>query len=221
MSAGLEFDSVELAFNGRPILSNIYMACEPGDIVGLLGRNGAGKSCLLQIVFGSRNATHKSVRINGQHLTGNYIGKKLVAYLPQDSFLQPYLTVYEHLKWFGMASYDRLGFPDTLLPALHQKPYELSGGMKRMLELILILNSPAPFCLLDEPFTGLAPVQVENAKALIRTATTHGKGVVITDHLHHHIRDISTKLYLLGEGSLYPVKDETELQRRGYLPMNA
>lgn len=62
----LEIDSVELDFWGKSILAGCYINCKPGEIVGLLGRNGSGKSCLLKIIFGSLNANFKHLRIDGK-----------------------------------------------------------------------------------------------------------------------------------------------------------
>ena len=88
----LETDSIQLAFNGRKILSDIYLKCETGTITGLLGRNGQGKSCLMQIIFGSLNC-EKSVRIDNlsqKNISGFH---NMLLYLPQFNFIPKSLSV--------------------------------------------------------------------------------------------------------------------------------
>ena len=89
----LEFDSLYLEFDLRKVLSSVYMKCETGNVVGLLGRNGSGKSCLMKIVFGSMRAEHKSIRIDGRYYPGNTPKKTLITYLPQDHFIPTFLTL--------------------------------------------------------------------------------------------------------------------------------
>jgi lipopolysaccharide export system ATP-binding protein len=68
----LEFDSLDLRFDGRRILSGTYIKCQQGEVVGLLGRNGSGKSSLMKVVFGTLGVEHKSVRVNDIALEGDY-----------------------------------------------------------------------------------------------------------------------------------------------------
>jgi lipopolysaccharide export system ATP-binding protein len=82
----LKIDSVQLAFKSRKILQDIYLECKQGEVIGLLGRNGSGKSSLLQIVFGTLNATYKHVSINGDVIQSGYLNNR-IAYLPQHNYL--------------------------------------------------------------------------------------------------------------------------------------
>ena len=81
--AVLEADSVELTFGGRKILQNIYLKIWSNQVTAILGRNGSGKSCLLQIIFGTLAPTYKSVRWNGQYVKSPYRKQGLVRYLSQ------------------------------------------------------------------------------------------------------------------------------------------
>jgi ABC-type branched-subunit amino acid transport system ATPase component len=93
---------------------------------------------------------------------------------------------------------------------------QLSGGWLRIFEILLILNSQAPFCLLDEPFTGLTPVFIERIKRILREAK-YSKGILVTDHMHKHIEEIADRLYLLVNGQTYPIRDRDQLITLGYL----
>lgn len=130
----LEFDSLDLAFGLRKVLSNVHMKCSTGEIVGLLGRNGSGKTCLMKIVFGSMQAEYKSVRIDGLPYAGNRPFKKRVSYLPQQSFMPPFLTVRESLKVYGIAEEELLATFPEYAEFMDLKPHQLSGGYCRLLE---------------------------------------------------------------------------------------
>jgi lipopolysaccharide export system ATP-binding protein len=88
----LKVDSVQLAFNGRKILQDIYLDCKPGEIVGLLGRNGCGKSSLLKMIFGTLNPDYKYISINDQYIKKGYVNNQ-IAYLPQHHYLPANLPI--------------------------------------------------------------------------------------------------------------------------------
>ena len=98
MADVLEVDSVTKRYSERIILSDIYLKCTTGDIVGLFGRNGTGKSTLLKIIFGIEEADNKFVRINGQKLSSQSRGFREISYLLQDTFLPKNITVSEVIK---------------------------------------------------------------------------------------------------------------------------
>lgn len=214
--ATLEFDSLYLAFGTHRILSSIYVKCTTGQVVGLLGRNGSGKSCLMQIVFGNLSAESKSVRYNGTSLMGNYMNKKTIAYLPQFDLLPSFITFEQALKFYSVDKNKiEAGFPE-LLEILKRKSSEVSGGQQRLFEVLLILYSQHPFCLLDEPFSGLMPVTIDRLKELILEERKN-KGIIITDHLHRQIRTIADELYVLTNGTTYQIKNDEQLIEYGYL----
>jgi ABC-type multidrug transport system ATPase subunit len=212
----LEFDSLELSFGDRRILSGIYMKCEQGEIVGLLGRNGSGKSSLMKVVFGSLDAEYKSLRLNGETLYGNYNRRRVIAYLPQNDLIPSYIPVGFAFSLFNVD----IGKINTIFPQIKDfinlKPSELSGGFLRLVETLLILHSPSPFCILDEPFTGLMPIHIEILKKLILDSKLE-KGIIISDHMHKHVTELSDRLYLLANGRTHNVKQKEQLVDLGYL----
>lgn len=212
----IEFDSIMLEFGMHRVLSAIHMACNTGEVVGLLGRNGSGKSCLMRIVFGSMAAQSKSVRIDGQYLTGNYMHKKRIAYLPQHDLLPEFLTFSSALNLFGVkADQIKNAFPE-LMDILKQKPHQVSGGQRRIFETLLVLYSDHPFCFLDEPFSGVMPVHAERLSEIICSEKSR-KGIIVSDHLHKQIRAIADRLYVLANGKTYPIQSEIQLVELGYL----
>jgi len=212
----LEFDSLHLEFGLRNILSGIYMKCQQGRITALLGRNGSGKSCLMKIVFGSMHASHKSVRINGTPLMGNYIRKQLISYLPQGHFLPDFVTIKKAFSLFQIRN-DAIekSFPE-FIELSRKGTGEISVGQRRLLEVLLVLYSSHPFCILDEPFSGMAPLQIERLQ-LVMNSVKVSKGILITDHLHRHVRSIADDVYVLNEGRTHYISDDEQLVRFGYL----
>lgn len=212
----LEFDGVQFGFDERPLLSGIYVKCETGKVTGLLGRNGSGKSTLLKIVFGALRAETLSVRINNKPVLPPAFRSREIVYLPQDSFIPNDLSLRKILKLYEVPE-SRLmeSFPE-LEEDFTLEADELSGGKRRLFEVLLLLYSKAPFCLLDEPFTGLTPVFVERLQEVIQQVKSK-KGIVITDHLYRQVISLSDTLYLLVNGKTHLIKNQEDLIQRGYL----
>jgi len=212
----LEFDSLTLSFDGLKILSSIYMQCQQGEVVGLLGRNGSGKSSLMKVVFGTLDAEHKSVRVNGVSIHGNYDQKRIIAFLPQEKLIPSYVSLHSAFRLFEIDIDEIISVAPAIKEFFNFKSQELSGGSLRLIEALLILYSPAPFCILDEPFTGLMPVHIETLKNIISKSKDR-KGIIISDHMHRHVTELSDRLYLLTNGKTYEVKERERLVELGYL----
>ncbi len=212
----LEADSIELAFGERKILQSIYLKIPSGNVTALLGRNGCGKSSLLQIIFGTLKPTYKSVRWDKQYVALPYLERKLVRYLPQHPLTPPSMRVEEAFKRYEAVPDASL--EDRWQRLKSQRFGELSGGERRFWETVLILFSPVTFVLLDEPFSHLSPIYIEQLKELI-TMQKSNKGILITDHLYREVLDIADQTYLLQNGATYLLTHpHRELAERGYIP---
>ncbi len=212
----LEFDGLEISFGERRILSSVYMKCEVGEVVGILGRNGSGKSTLMKIVFGSLRSYYQSIRINGKSLPGNRINQRLIGYLPQDELIPQSMKVHEALDLYKIDVEQLVEAVHELRNVLNLRPGELSGGLRRIVEVALILKTKNQFCILDEPFSGVMPLHIEKIKQLI-SEEKRNKGIIITDHLYRDVLSIADRLYILNNGTSYPVKSEDDLLKRGYI----
>ena len=215
MSHVLEFDSIRLSFNGRIILSDIYMKCETGKITGLLGRNGQGKSCLFNIVYGELPAEEKSVRFDKTSIPNAYTRPDLLLFLPQFDFFPRSLTVGRVCEDFQVDfSEMEKRFPE--FANRHKfKLKALSGGQFRFLQTYIILKAKSQFAILDEPFTHLMPLQIEKIIEVIKEEKEN-KGLLITDHIYRQIIDLSDNLYLLKDGRTHRIKDPVEVEELGY-----
>mgnify|MGYP001228262650 CR=1 FL=1 len=211
----MEISGVRLQFGERLILSDVYLKIEPGEVVGLLGRNGCGKSSLMKGVYGTLSC-EKSVSINDTSFHEVYKHPRLVRYLPQHGFIPKWLTLSRVFHDFDVELPPFM----KLFPEFQGREKSiirhLSGGMYRMVELYVILKSDTRFVFLDEPFTHISPIQIQTIKSLIHDERGR-KGILITDHLHSHIHDCCASVYLLQEGKTSIINEKKELTKLGYL----
>ena len=215
----LHVDSVTKNYGYNTILTNIYLSCKPGEIVGLMGRNGSGKSTLLKIIFGCLSAEYKHVRVGKKLIRNIFDRRNLINYLPQHSFLPNHLRIKTLIKLFCDKRNENLILANDLIePHLHKFITQLSGGERRLLEILLLVHSKANFILLDEPFNGVAPLYKDVIKQYINDqAKENEKGFIITDHDYRNIIEIATRMVLLHDGRTIAVKDQQELIDYGYL----
>lgn len=202
----LEADGIYLVFNNRIILSDIYLKCTTGEITGLLGRNGTGKSSLMKIIYGTLNPENKSVRIDGTHSPKALEQPDKITFLPQFHFFPKHLKIKKLFQNFDCNWQDFKELFPEFKPDENKRTEKLSGGEKRLLETYLIIQSNSLFSLLDEPFTYLMPLHIEKIKALILQKKEQ-KGFLISDHSYQNVIEISDDVYALKNGVLRLSKD--------------
>jgi lipopolysaccharide export system ATP-binding protein len=215
----LEIDSVSLKFWGRQVLSGCYLHCKSGEVVGLLGRNGSGKSSLLKIIFGSLKADFKHLRINDKIISKGYL-KGQIAYLPQQHFMLPFLKISEIFEAFSPLIKEQLLAEGLLNTDLSKRLDELSNGQQRFLECLWILSQSAVYILLDEPFSAMAPIQIEFLQKII-IATGQEKAIVLTDHMYRSLLAVSSRVVLLHNNAVYNISSDDDLIRYNYIPARA
>ncbi len=212
----LEIDGVLLEFGLKKVLQDIYFKAETGQITGLLGRNGSGKSSLLNILFGELNPVNKSIRLNGSFIDTTKKLNKDIKYLPQANFIPNALTLNRVFSDFNLDLSEFISHFPQFQKYYNSPMHLLSGGERRVVELYIILVSESKFCLLDEPFSEIMPLHVETFKQLM-IKEKEKKGIVITDHMYRHVLDISDNMYVLKNGKTYVAKDKNDLEKLGYL----
>lgn len=214
----LYVDSVVKSFDTHSVLTDIFISCKPGDIVGLLGKNGSGKSTLLKVIFGSAQADHKFIRIDGSVSNGLYLNNSKISYLPQHSFLPSHLKISTIVDIFcSRPEVNVVKNNEHVKPFLNNKAKELSGGERRLIEILMIVNTPVKYVLIDEPFNGVAPLYKSEIKQLVQQHA-QGKGFIVTDHDHVNILDLANRLILLHDGCTREISTADELRYWGYLP---
>ncbi len=214
----LHIDSLTMSYDNKVILSDIFLSCKQGQIKGLIGRNGSGKSTLLKIIFGTEKPNSKYVRVGNKIIKTISDSRHLINYLPQDNFLPKNIKIKTIIQLFlPKANRTIVLNNDFIKPLLNKKSQTLSGGEKRIVEILLIVHSNAKFVLLDEPFNGLSPIIKEYIiKYLKKMKPT--KGFIITDHDYENVIHVADKIVFLKEGFLKEIKNNSELIDLGYIP---
>ncbi len=218
MPSLLEIDSVIKSYDDRPVLTDIYLKCETGDIIGMFGRNGSGKSTLLKILFGILAAERKFIRIDGKVFDCPYKTKNELCFLPQHDFLPKYMKAAKAVELYLGKDAVETFFADNILKKLNNnKVSELSGGELRYLEIKLLLKTESKFILLDEPFNGVSPLLVEYIRGLI-VESSKTKGIILTDHDYKNVLDVANRYCLIYDGGIKTVTSKEGLIRWGYVP---
>ena len=208
-------DSIRLAFGTYNVLNGAWLRSETGKVTGVLGRNGCGKSCMFRSIMGELKTQGLFVKFNDTVVTGSDEMGRYVKYMAQKTFLPPKMPLKQIFEYFG-ADYEAFTedfprfamYPDTPVK-------ELSGGEVRIVEIWLCLCSDAPFCILDEPFSYLAPVAVEVIQKLIRRQKEK-MGIIVSDHNYEALLEIADEVLLLSDGYVHLIKDRSDLVRYGY-----
>ncbi len=215
MQHKFEADSILLEFGTKRILSNIYFRCETGQITGILGRNGQGKTCLMNIVYGNLNPISKSIRFDNVAIFQAFTRADLITYLPQFNFIPSHLTLKRIFADFELeyGEFERI-FPEFGIK-YKSSISNLSGGQRRLIEVYVIVKSYSQFSMLDEPFSHLMPLHIEKVIELLMIEKSN-KGFLITDHMFRYVTEICDNLYVLSDGKTHLTKDITDIEKLGY-----
>jgi ABC-type branched-subunit amino acid transport system ATPase component len=211
-----EIDNIELYFKSKRILSGIYLKAEVGKTTAILGSNGCGKSCLLNIVFGNLKSKYKLVRLDNNPILKPLYKTGLVKFLPQYHFIPNGMQLPNIFKLYDLNWEVFTSKFESFSKYRGQKIGHLSGGERRILETFIILKSKSKLVLLDEPFSHIAPIFVEHIKQIISEEKKH-KAIIITDHLYEHILDVADSIYLLKNGTTKKIEHLAELEDYKYI----
>ena len=202
-------------YKRRPVLRNVSIALQRGEVVGLLGPNGAGKTTCFYIVTGLIAADYGDIHLDGQDVTSlpMYRRSRLgVGYLPQEPSIFRGLTVEQNIRAvLEIIETDR-HTRETILEELlaefsishlrRTSTITLSGGERRRVEIARALASQPHFILLDEPLAGIDPIAVRDIRELVIHLKDRGIGVLITDHNVRETLEIVDRAYILHDGQV-------------------
>ena len=215
MKHQLTVDGVVVRFGERTVLQGGYITSQTGVVTGLLGRNGAGKSCMFRALMGGLKADYVSVHQDGEPLDISRIGLS-VKYLPQSRLIPESMTLRRAFQLYDVSFWEFAGLFPQFSGRYHTHLWEMSGGEARLAELYLVLMAGSDFCILDEPFSQIAPLHIEAVQKLIREKSRE-KGIIVTDHNYEAISKVADNLFVIAEGCTFPVESRDDLVRHGYL----
>lgn len=187
--------------------------CEifPGEVFGLLGPNGSGKTTIIKMILGLLKPSRGRLQVLGAH-PRNVRAKARIGYLPEESCLYPFLTAEETLLFYGqlfnLDRRERKHRTDELLDmvglahARDRQVGEFSKGMARRIGLAQALINDPDLVVLDEPTSGLDPVGCRQIKDLIRTLARRGKSILLSSHLLADVEDICDRVAILCNGDV-------------------
>lgn len=202
-------------YGARTVVNDVSLSVEQGEIVGLLGKNGAGKTTTFYMMVGLIPVGGGSVMLGKHTVTKEPMYRRAqlgVGYLPQEASVFRKLTVRDNLS--GVAETLRLSRKERkervdqlleefgLQTVAKQQGITLSGGERRRLEIARALVSEPQFLLLDEPFSGVDPINVQEVKQIILQLKEKNIGILITDHNAHEILSVVDRVYLMYEGKI-------------------
>jgi lipopolysaccharide export system ATP-binding protein len=234
----LELDQVALTIAGRPLVKQVSLSLQPGEVVGLLGPNGAGKTTTFNLVTGLLRPDSGQVVMNGQSIAELSMPLRArlgIGYLPQEASVFRNLNVRDNLllalQESGLPPGERRHRAEQLIEDFHLSAFahrlgfQLSGGERRRCEVAraLAVGEAGPrYLLLDEPFAGVDPLAVADLQGLIASLRDRGMGILITDHNVRETLAITDRAYILTEGSILASGSSREmasdpLVRRHYL----
>lgn len=211
----LETKGVEKTYSGRKVVSGVDILVKRGEVVGLLGPNGAGKTTTFYMVVGIVSPDQGRIIFDNEDITGLPIHERSrlgIGYLAQETSVFRKLTVRDNimavLETLPLTRAQRNSRLKELLDELNishlanSKAYTLSGGERRRLEITRALVTRPSFILLDEPFSGIDPIVVSEAQAIIKELKARGLGVLVTDHNVRETLSITDRSYLISEGKI-------------------
>lgn len=212
---GLVVSNIGKSFKKRPVLRDVSINIQRGEVVGLLGPNGAGKTTCFYIITGLIAPDYGTIAIDGEDITHlpMYRRSRLgIGYLPQEASIFRGLTVENNIRAVLEVVEPDRDQREALLDALlaefsishlrRTPALALSGGERRRVEIARALASQPAFMLLDEPLAGIDPIAVHDIRELVFHLKDRGIGVLITDHNVRETLELVERAYVLHDGML-------------------
>ena len=203
----LELKNIEKSFGEKKVLTGVSFKAEGGKAFGLLGRNGAGKTTSIRILMDVFPANSGEVMIDGKPIDYNKVG---IGYLPEERGLYPKKIIIDQLTYFaelkGMSRKEAVESIDYWLERLGMTEYRnkkletLSKGNQQKIQLITALAHNPDIVILDEPFSGLDPVNAMLLKDVVKEQIAKGKIVLFSSHQMSYIEEFCDSIAILNNG---------------------
>lgn len=200
----------------RPIVRDVSLTINSGEIIGLLGPNGAGKTTSFHMILGLIPCDQGTIQLNNHEISHLPMDKRArmgLGYLPQEASIFRKLTVEENIMAIlqtrpGLTEAQANQRMESLLQEFHiahlrdNLGLSLSGGERRRVEIARALATEPRFLLLDEPFAGIDPISISDIQRIVRQLTELGLGILITDHNVRETLGICDRAYIVIDGSI-------------------
>ncbi len=211
----LKSENLVKIYKKKRVVNDITIDVKQGEIVGLLGPNGAGKTTTFYMIIGFIKPEAGKILLDHEditHLPMYQRARKGIGYLSQESSIFRKLTVEQNimaiLQMQSLTKEEKNSRLEELLQELDisrlakRKAYSLSGGERRRVEITRALATEPKFMLLDEPFSGIDPIAVEDIQKIIRRLKEKSLGILITDHSVRETLSITDRAYIICDGEI-------------------
>jgi lipopolysaccharide export system ATP-binding protein len=226
-SAGkLETRQISKTYRGRRVVDDVTVCVQRGEVVGLLGPNGAGKTTSFYMIVGLISPDSGRILVDGQDITELPMyqrARRGISYLPQEASVFRKLTVEENLmailETLSMRARERRETMERLIEQLglekvrRNQGYTLSGGERRRVEIARSLAINPSFLLLDEPFSGIDPIQVLELQRIIFDLKRADIGILVTDHNVSETLVVTDRAYIINNGRIFRAGSPEALAR--------
>jgi lipopolysaccharide export system ATP-binding protein len=222
----LETRELVKKYSGRTVVNKISINIAQRSIVGLLGRNGAGKTTSFRMIIGMITPDSGEVIFEGRNITKLPMYKRArlgIGYLSQEPSIFQRLTVRENLhailETMSITAAERNNKADMLIErfalteVVNSQGRFLSGGERRKLEIARAMVTDPSLILLDEPFSGVDPIAVEDLQREIRRLVASGVSILITDHNVERTLEVVDKAYIIDHGQVIGAGSPAEIVR--------
>ncbi|MCZ7382910.1 MAG: ATP-binding cassette domain-containing protein [Candidatus Methanoperedens sp.] len=206
MGNTVEVSHISKSFNGQSVVKNISFDIAPGEVFGLIGPNGAGKTSIIRMLLDIIKPDSGEIRILNTPLSERT--KDRIGYLPEERGMYRRLTVMDTLVYLGALknkhSKERaLELLEKMEMISHKdkKISELSKGMAQKIQIIAAIIHDPEFVILDEPFSGLDPVNMKLVKDLILELGNEGKTILISTHMMDQVERMCDRIFMINKGS--------------------
>jgi len=212
----LQTEEISKSYRGRRVVDDLSLCVEQGEVVGLLGPNGAGKTTSFYMIVGLVRPDSGRVLLDGEDITQLPMyerARRGISYLPQEPSIFRRLTVEENLaailEMMPLTPAERRSRLNRLIEQMGlekvrgNKGYMLSGGERRRVEIARSLVIQPAFLLLDEPFSGIDPIQVLEIQRIIFDLKRSGIGILVTDHNVRETLAVTDRAYIIHNGRVF------------------
>jgi len=222
-------------YSKRKVVDGISLVLRQGEMVGLLGPNGAGKTTTFYMLVGLIKPNNGSIYLNDMEITDLPLYKRAkfgISYLPQESSIFRGLTVEDNFRLILEFYYKDKNIINEKIEELLNEfglnkvrksyGYSLSGGERRKVEIAITMIINPKFLLLDEPFSGVDPITIEQIQIILKNLKNKNIGIIITDHNVYETLKIVDRAYIISEGKVmvegtpYEISNN-ELAKKYYL----
>ena len=213
----LEIKNLSKSFDNKQILKDVNLKVTNGKIIGLLGKNGVGKTTLIKLINDLLVPTTGEILINGKRI--GVETKKIISYLPERTYLNKQMKVYEVIDYFK-DFYDNFDSDkakkllNDLDLDINQSLSKMSKGMQEKVQLVLVMSRKADLYILDEPLGGVDPATRDYILDTILSNFNEDASVIISTHLISDIERILDEVVFIDKGEIILQSDADKLRKK-------